>query len=82
MSSALEFARLRRAEMAARGEQVVRLNPREKAEQNPRSLRAAITAKCYECVGEDSDPGWRAVIRDCTSYTCPLRVLRPYQGVK
>lgn len=54
-------------------------NPIDKAKENPESLRRAITAKCYECVGMDGDPGYRETIRTCTSKTCPLFHLRPYQ---
>ena len=56
--------------------QVVRLNPIEKARQNPKSKSLAIRAMCYHCVG-----GEQAVqtIRHCTSTTCPLHPVRPYQ---
>jgi hypothetical protein len=55
---------------------VVRLNPIEKARQNPKSKSLAIRAMCYYCVG-----GEQAVqtIRHCTSITCPLYPVRPYQ---
>jgi hypothetical protein len=56
--------------------QVVRLNPIEKARQNPKSKSLAIRAMCYYCVG-----GEQAVqtIRHCTSRDCPLYPVRPYQ---
>lgn len=55
---------------------VVRLNPVEKARQNPKSKSLAIRAMCYSCVG-----GEHAVqtIRHCTSRDCPLYPVRPYQ---
>lgn len=38
------------------------------------SLRAAINAKCLECMG------WlRNEVRDCDCYCCPLHAVRPYQ---
>lgn len=54
-------------------------NPIEKSKENPDSLRKAITAKCYECVGMEGDSNYRESIRSCKSYSCPLHVLRPYQ---
>lgn len=42
----------------------------------------AIKAKCAECVGctvDNTEPGFRNTIRDCTSKTCPLWSFRPYQ---
>ena len=56
-----------------------RKNPIERAKENPESLRKAITAKCYECVGMEGDPGFRETIRTCTGYKCPLYPVRPYQ---
>lgn len=53
-------------------------NPIERAKENPESLRMAITAKCYECVGMDGDPNFRETIRTCTGYSCPLYPVRPY----
>lgn len=40
------------------------------------SLRAAITAKCLECVCFET-----SFIRDCTATGCPLWTQRPYQEV-
>ena len=56
-----------------------RKTPIERANEQPDSLRRAITAKCYECVGMDDDPDWRRSVRECTSYKCPLYPVRPYQ---
>lgn len=56
-----------------------RRNPIEKAKDNPNSLRCAINAKCYECVGMDDDPNYRQTIRTCTGYSCPLFDHRPFQ---
>lgn len=39
------------------------------------SLRAAITANCLHCMQHDV-----AAIRECTSYACPVRNVRPYQN--
>lgn len=61
------------------GEVLVRRTLTEKAAANPRSLRLAISAKCFTCVGEDQDPGFRDRIRTCSVTRCPLHGLRPYQ---
>lgn len=74
----LEMARLKQAELRARGE-LVRLNPIDKAKANPTSLRLAITAKCYDCEGQDADPGVRQRIGTCGIKTCPLWPVRPWQ---
>ena len=63
------------------GESAPRLNPIEKAKANPKSLRAAVTAKCFECMGGGEDTGTRKLIRACTSHaSCPLYPVRPYQA--
>ena len=51
-------------------------------EKGGRSLRKAVNAKCWECMGGDEDKVSRLVcdeIRNCSSYGCPLRPYRPYQ---
>jgi hypothetical protein len=53
----------------------------KKSEEDPKSLRWAINAMCFQCMGgtaEDMpDPGWREGIRDCTSLNCALHKVRP-----
>ena len=51
-----------------------RIDPIEKAKQNPTSLRFAINAKCFDCNGFER-PG----VRDCDIYDCPLHRHRPWQ---
>ena len=51
-------------------------------EKGGRSLRKAVNAKCWECMGGDEDKVSPLVcdeIRNCSSYGCPLRPYRPYQ---
>ena len=44
-------------EKVASGEiEVVRLNPIEKAKNNPKSLRLAIDAMCFDCMGRTGYP--------------------------
>jgi len=69
-----------RAWREAGGKPGPRRTPGEKAAANPRSLRLAITAKCWDCVGGDADPGARIRIRECSVLACSLRPVRPYQG--
>jgi hypothetical protein len=74
MSAALEKARQAREAMKAQGVEIERLNPIEKAVKNPKSLRLAINAKCWDC-----SCGQRAEIAGCECKNCPLWTVRPYQ---
>lgn len=51
-----------------------RISPIQKALRSPKSLRAAINAKCYECSGF-----YRPEVTACEAYNCPLWNLRPWQ---
>ena len=43
-----------------------------------KSLRAAINAKCRECIYDPHDRGtWREQVERCTGYSCPLFDVRP-----
>ncbi len=50
------------------------LNPREKAKANAKSLRLAINANCFDCVG-----GSRTEVTRCEITDCPLWNVRPWQ---
>jgi hypothetical protein len=50
------------------------MNPVEKAIANPKSLRAAVNAYCWECAGNIKPEVGR-----CNIKTCPLWNLRPWQ---
>lgn len=56
--------------------------PIEKAQDKPTSLRLAINAKCFDCVGCGFDPKPTNEIRNCKITTCPLWNVRPYQNKK
>ena len=71
----LKKARAKRAENIRLG--IPTLNPIEKAKQNPKSMRLAINAFCYECMGFAKS--WRTDVRDCTAPNCPLYGFRPYK---
>ncbi len=76
----LQKAHAALAERRLTGDIAPRLDPIAKARANPKSLRLAITAKCFECMGGGEDSGTRKLIRACTSSNCPLHPLRPYQA--
>ena len=55
-----------------------------KARRRPKSMKAALNAMCFACMGgtEDAlpDAGWKKAIGTCTAPTCPLYPHRPYQN--
>lgn len=51
--------------------------PVEKLAHNPKSLRLAVNAMCYQCFGCSSTAA--ADIRNCTSKKCALYEVRPYK---
>ena len=67
----------------AEGWKPVYLNPVDAAKANPGSMKAAIKAFCWTCVGQDADPGAKFRVRDCdVGPKCPLYDHRPWQKVK
>ena len=54
---------------------VVQKTPMQKHLENPTSLRLAINAQCYDCMGQ----GTPTEIRNCTATKCPLYPVRPYR---
>jgi hypothetical protein len=50
------------------------LNPIQKAQANPHSLRDAINANCYDCSGEQYKE-----VTHCPVKKCPLWPHRPWQ---
>lgn len=61
-----------KAERLAQGLTAVQ-TPAEKAIANPKSLRAAINAKCFECAGDS-----RVEVGRCELTGCSLHGLRPW----
>lgn len=49
-------------------------NPTEQWQDNPKSLRKAVNAYCYDCSGFNT-----AEIKHCPIKKCPLWGHRPYQ---
>ena len=56
--------------------EVVRLNPIQKAKENPTSLRLAIDAMCWDCMGRTNSSD---DIRNCSAKNCPLYPVRKYK---
>ncbi len=75
----LDAARRAREILRAAGIKIVPLSPIAKARANPKSLRAAIDGKCWDCIGAGADPNPRGAIRDCAIRDCTLHPVRPYQ---
>lgn len=78
MRKVRDLAREAAMQRKALGLSVIK-NPLERLAETPTSLRRAITAKCYQCEGEDADPGVRWRIGNCEIADCALHGLRPYQ---
>ena len=76
----LQRAQARMRELREQGYTPERLTPIERARKNPTSLRLAVTAKCYECLGGEDAKNIRREIRECTATKCPLYPVRPYQS--
>lgn len=53
-------------------------NPLEVYQEQP-TRSNAIKARCYQCMGEGQDKGWREAIRHCPVDYCALWNFRPYQ---
>jgi len=56
-------------------------NPIIRAENRPTRGNAikAMCAHCMGCTRTHLEPGFRTLIRDCTSKACPLYAFRPFQ---
>ncbi len=50
------------------------VDPIEKSKQNPKSLRAAINAKCFDCCCFQ-----KPEVKYCTAVDCSLHHLRPWK---
>lgn len=55
----------------------INTTPIDKLAKNPTSLRLAVTAMCFDCVGRTREA--KDDIKNCTSPKCPLFNVRPYQ---
>ena len=64
------------------GIKIEQRNPLQKLDDNPKSLRRAVNAKCFDCEGQDADPCWKWRVGNCTCPSCPLFSVRPYQNME
>ena len=78
-TAGIEAAHKKRQQMKDAGEKVVYRTPHEKWELNPTSLRTSINAKCYDCVGGDSDTNHRTKIKECDIETFSLWLIRGWK---
>ena len=76
--TSLQKARIAFDKKRAAGE-LVRLDPIQKANANPTSLRFAINAKCCDCAGGNDEPNWRARVKYCNIIKCTLHPVRQYR---
>ena len=51
----------------------------EKWKDNKTSLRKAVSAQCFMCMGGTDGDNVMKEIRECSSYSCTLREVRPYK---
>lgn len=72
----------RMAELRATGWKPTHRTPVEAAQAKPTSLKLAIKAFCWQCVGSGGDPGAKFRVRDCTAPSCSLFPHRPWQAAK
>lgn len=56
--------------------EIVHLDPMEKSEANPKSMKYAIRAKCFDC---NCGEAWVNRTRFCTIFGCPLWKVRPFR---
>jgi len=68
------LAEYRRKLAAGEVEKAVTRTPAEIALDQPKSLRAAINANCWNCVGESKQE-----VRLCVMRHCPFYNLRPWK---
>lgn len=79
----LENAQVKLKEMRDAGWSPIHLDPVQQANASPNSLKKAIKAYCWVCVGADADPGAKQRVRDCSvGPKCPLFPHRPWQNLK
>jgi len=56
-------------------------NPILKYREKPTRAYAikAMCAQCMGCTENHTEPGFRTLIKDCTSQSCPIHHFRPYK---
>ena len=78
-NDALDRAREAIAARKAAGIKTVVKDPLQRLADLPTSLRRAVTARCWQCEGNE-DPGVKWRIGNCLVTDCALHAVRPYQA--
>lgn len=76
--TALEAARAARANGEAK-KSVTNPILRQQANDTRKTAIEAMCAHCVGCTADSVEEGFRASIRDCRNFVCPLHGWRPYQ---
>ena len=59
-----------------------RMTPGERADANPKNLKLAIAAKCFDCRNKGAGVNvTKALVRDCAKIECDLWRFRGWQDV-
>lgn len=77
--TALDLARAKMAEMREQGIVIQKRDPYQIAAADPKSLRKAVNAKCWDCQGGGADPNTRQAVGQCGITDCSLWPVRPWQ---
>ncbi len=77
--TALDLARAKQSAMREQGIAVQRRDPYQIAAADPKSLRKAVNAKCWDCQGGGADPNTRQAVGQCGITDCSLWPVRPWQ---
>ena len=73
----IEKAQEKLKEMKAKGLKPKRFDPIQKAKENKKSMRLAINAMCFDCMGRAST--YVKDVRECTAPNCPIYHFRPFK---
>ena len=78
MSNTDHLQEYRRKLAAGEVERPKQKNPMGKAAEDPKSMRKAVNAKCYDCIYDPSGAGsWRDQVRACADNKCSLYSIKP-----
>jgi hypothetical protein len=77
--TALDLARAKQSAMREQGIVIKKRDPYQIAAADPKSLRKAVNAKCWDCQGGGADPNTRQAVGQCGITDCSLWPVRPWQ---
>ncbi len=81
LSKARQASKQQAAMRKAAGLKTTR-TPLERLAEDPTSKAKAIVAKCYDCVGGDSDRCWQWRVGNCDIHNCGLHWVRPHRRLE